>query len=145
MLGEPGLGTLELPRRVGSFDEPVEAHERCAPVSLECRGQFLFGLLVQADPDEGEVIRIEYRHIVAEALRHLFPLSDNGITVGRIRQVFDMNTSGPFVERLALDAPLLLEAWQNLRQVGPVVEPVIQATQQCQRVTVIPGVFLDAA
>ena len=63
--------------------------------------------------------------------------------VGRSREILGADTHGPLVERLPLDATLLLEPRQYLREIGPVLEPEVQPPEQSQCVTVILGVFLE--
>ncbi len=55
-----------------------------------------------------------------------------------------MEPHRPLVDGLFLDATVAADARQDFGKIAPVLEPVIQVTQQCQRVTVIARVFVEA-
>ena len=145
MLGEPALGSLELFRRIGSFDEAEQFYERTAPFLFQCCGQFLLGQLMLAVPDQRRKIGIEQLGTGTQVPRQVLPGCLYRVAILRLVEMLTVNADGPCPDRVLGDTPLCLQARQQLIQVVPVFEAVVELAEQAERVAVIARVLFDSS
>ena len=137
MSGKPAFGPLELLRCVGSFDKTEQPRQRAAPFLFQRCRQLLLRLLVLAEPDQRRKIRFEQLEVAAQIARHLLPGRLQRVAIFRAVEIFAIHTDGPLADRVAGDTSLCLQARQQLREVVPVLEPVVERAEQAEGVAVV--------
>ncbi len=100
---------------------------------------------MQADAHESLEVVLPQRRFATQLLRNSSPGLVENVGIRGLLQRHPVNLRGPLVQPCRWDLCVLAKTRQQLAQRIPVLEPVVQPRHQCERLSMIRGVFFDPA